>query len=66
MYIEVAELPPKSDVVAATVSQNRWQVACPADSILDREMAWMSELEMAAVGMTANMSKVLATAKSAY
>jgi hypothetical protein len=29
-------------------------------------MAWMSEAEMTSVGMTANMSKVLAKVKDAY
>lgn len=72
MYIEVAELPPTSAVAAASVaapttspSHERWQTLSPTGS-LAREMAWMSEVEMAAVGMTANMSKVLAKAKIAY
>ncbi len=72
MYIEVAELPPISAAItvstgAATVAaQERWQGASSTESMPEREMAWMSEVEMAQVGMTANMSKVLAKAKTAY
>ena len=68
MYIEVAELPPtiaSTSTSATSASQERWQTVSPTGS-LEREMAWMSEVAMAAVGMTANMSKVLAKAKNAY
>eukprot|EP01043_Picozoa_sp_COSAG02_P026338 COSAG02_NODE_1515_length_12187_cov_37.042025_10_plen_394_part_00 len=64
MYIEIAELPPIS--ASTTTSQMRWQGASSTESMPEREMAWMSEAEMASVGMTANMSKVLAKAKNAY
>ena len=64
MYIEVAELPSIS--ASITTSQMRWQRASSTESTLEREMAWMSEAEMTSVGMTANMSKVLAKAKDAY
>jgi hypothetical protein len=64
MYIEVAELPSIS--ASITTSQMRWQRASSTESTLEREMAWMSEAEMVSVGMTANMSKVLAKAKDAY
>lgn len=67
MYIEVAELPSISVAITTEptlAAQERWQ-ASSIESMPEREMAWMSEVEMAQVGMTANMSKVLAAAKHA-